>query len=196
MKVKKRILTVLLLSMLSMLLTACGGKADDTLSKVEGTLEGNTYLMQNIGMKLVLPERFTMLTGDQLDSKTYGMDAANFYRFVAKDDADKQVLTCFVMPVKKFDAKGYLEATAKQMQERKLRDKIGEITERKIGDFSFQTLISESESEGTRMQEYGLVYEVKGWLVCLDYSYPAADADAAQAELDTIVLPTEGAPAA
>lgn len=193
MKAKKRILAMLLLSMLSLLLTACGDKADDKLSKVEGVLDGNTYLMQNIGMKLVLPERFTMLTGDQLDSKTYGMDAANFYRFVAKDDADKQMLTCFVMPVKKFDAKGYLQATAKQMEERKLRDKIGEITERKIGDFSFQTMISESESEGTRMQEYGLVYEIKGWLVCLDYSYPAADAQSAQTELDTIVLTTEGA---
>lgn len=193
MKAKKRILAMLLLSMLSLLLAACGDKADDKLSKVEGALDGNTYLMQNIGMKLVLPERFTMLTGDQLDSKTYGMDAANFYRFVAKDDADKQMLTCFVMPVKKFDAKGYLQATAKQMEERKLRDKIGEITERKIGDFSFQTMISESESEGTRMQEYGLVYEIKGWLVCLDYSYPAADAQSAQTELDTIVLTTEGA---
>ncbi len=190
MKAKKRILAVLLLSMLGVLLTACGGKGVDAPRKVEGTLAGNTYLMQSIGMKLVLPERFTMLTGDQLDSKTYGTDAANFYRFVAKDEDAQQVLTCFVVPVKKFGAKEYLETAAKQMEERAMRDTIGEIEERAIGDFSFQTLISESENEGTRMQEYGLVREVDGWLVCIDYSYPAADAQAAQAELDTIIAPT------
>ena len=161
---KKAITILLSLCTFILVLTACGQKT----AKLTGEWTDNQYTIAEIGMQVTLPEDFAVLDAETVQSE-FGYDAKDFYRFVARNENKKQLLTCFVLPAKKTDATAYLEKTVENLTA--IRESISAITDAEIAGFSFKTVSSTmTNDEGIAMQEQCYVYQTDGKLICFDYS--------------------------
>lgn len=164
MKMKKRLCALLLAAGLIAVCTGCN------MSRLEGEWQGNTYQLPDVGVQVTLPEHLTQVTGETL-TENFGKDAKDFYRFVAWNPEEKQVLTCFVLPSDKTDGAAYLESVREELEP--LRDWVGEIVREEISGLPILTMEAGMENVGVEMRELCIIHETDAWLICLDYSYPA-----------------------
>lgn len=153
-----------------------------------GELDGNTYTLTAIGMKLTLPESFEVISGKALDTQIKG-GASAFFRFAARNNERQEVLTLAV-PTTEKGANAYLTEAQETLE--KQRTKIGEIEDMEISGFRFQTLRNEADDQnGQKLVEISLAYEQGGKLFVLNDLFPAEEEEAVMQSLGEMITKVE-----
>ena len=189
---KKRMLTLgRALTLCLGLFAGCGAPQEEPEGPVthgsgttEGTLDGNTYTMPGIGVKLTLSDDFEVFTGKALDQMLKS-GASAFYRFAARN-RDRQEVVTFLVPKSEKQAEAYLEEAAGQLEDQ--RDEVGEVGETELGGITWKSLRTEASSDDAKLVEWTFVYEKSGNLFVLNDVCTAEDEEDVLADLDTKVV--------